>query len=231
MLDDDPIAASESIGCTAFHAVFFAAVNAALADEREAAELDTLGGYDRRLVGRALLDPTSITSGELFWDDVTTTGVTESRTDTLRAALAIAANVLAVTGDTPDDWRWGLLHTITLRSIFDNFGVPTYNAGPFAASGGLETVNVANPRVGLPEDGDPFDFGFRSAASIRVVVEFTADGPQIRYQLPGGNDLDRESPFYNNLLPNWLNNEPIVFPFGPGAVTEPAEVVKIVPKP
>jgi penicillin amidase len=230
-LDADPVAASESIGCAAFHAVFVAAVHTALADERDAADLDTLGGYDRRLVARALLDPGSITSGELFWDDVSTVGMTETRTDTLRAALALAANVLALSGDTPDAWRWGLLHTVTLRSIFDNFGIQDFNEGAYAAPGGLETVNVANPRVALPEDGDPFDFGFRSAASIRVVVEFTEDGPQIRYQLPGGNDLARESPFYNNLLPGWLANEPILFPFGPGAVTDPAAVVNIVPKP
>ena len=49
------------------------------------------------------------------------------------------------------------------------------------------------------------------------------------YELPGGADLHHDSPFYNNLLPNWLINKPIDFPFGPGAVTNPAKTIDVLP--
>ena len=227
--DPEASIATESIGCTAFHAVFFAAVYAGMRDEIEAAGLTSASGFDQSLIARSLLDPTNLASGDLVWDNVST-GPVETRNDTLRVALQLAATALAEFGG-PDDWRWGFSHTITLRSVFDNFGVPTYNEGPYAAPGGLHAVNVANPSVRLPEAGKPFDFSFRAGPSIRFVVEAHPEGPKMVYQLPGGNDLHRDSPFYNNLLPNWLNNTPIEFPFGPDAVPNPAVVVVIEPKP
>ena len=230
--EDDPAAsaATESIGCTAFHAVFFAAVNAGIGDEIGASGVGYSAGYGPSLVARSLILPASIASGDLLWDDVNT-DFTESRTVTLRQSLAMAATALAEFGDDPNDWRWGRHHTVTLRSIFDNFGFATYNEGPYAAPGALHTVNVANPSVVYPDAGDPYEFGFRAGPSIRCVVEAFPEGPRMLYQIPGGNDLHRESPFYNNLMPNWLANEPIAFPFGPDAVPEPEVVVTILPKP
>ena len=137
---------------------------------------------------------------------------------------------LAVTGE-PNSWRWGRLHTISLRSIFDSFSIPTYNAPPQAAPGGLFTVNVASPRRVIPADGKPWDFQFRSGPSVRFVVEASAEGLRMNYQLPGGTDLHRESPFYNNLLPSWLENKPVEFLFGPGAVTSPAVELEVTPAP
>jgi penicillin amidase len=145
------------------------------------------------------------------------------------AALQLAATRLAVSGG-PDDWRWGRLHTLSLRSIYDNFGVTTYNAPAVAAPGGLSTVNVASPNSrGVPDAGEPWDFAFSAGPSLRMVTEIGADGPRILYQLPGGADLHHDSQFYNNLLPRWLQNEPIEFPFGPGAVTTPAVEITVSP--
>jgi penicillin amidase len=224
---------AESIGCTAFHATLFALVNVALADDIAAAGLEDIGTarWDLHLVARALKEPASITSGALLWDDVSTTTVVETRDDMVRRAITAAASRLAVTGPQ-NSWRWGRLHTLTLRSIYDNFGFATYNEGPFAAPGGLYTVNVANPsNRALPDEGDPWDFAFASGPSVRFVVEARADGPRMVYQLPGGTDLHRESDFYNNLLPRWLANDPIEFPFGPEAVAEPALEIEVLPVP
>jgi penicillin amidase len=222
-------AATESIGCTAFHATLYALVNQALADEIAEAGVSA-GGFDLSLVARALKDPTSIASGELFWDDVATTEVVETRDDIVLRAVQLAASRLATLG-APDDWRWGRTHTLTLSSIYALFGINDYNHGPFAAPGGLSTVNVANPRRSIPAQGDAWSFAFGAGASIRVVVEMEPTGPKMRYQLPGGADLHRDSPFYNNLLPRYLRNEPIVFPFGPDAVPNPAVEVEVSPAP
>lgn len=226
--DADPTLAAESIGCTAFHATFYSIVHEALADEIAASGGPLSGGWDLLLVARALHDPTSIASGDLFWDDVSTTDIIETRDQIIVRALSRATQGLVALGG-PNDWRWGRIHTLTLRSIFDNFGVPTYNDGPHAAAGGLYTVNVASPRRAVPADGAGWNFAFASGPSVRFVIEAHPDGPRMVYQLPGGSDLHRESPFYNNLLPRWLENEPIPFAFGPGAVTDPPVEVVVQP--
>ncbi|NUP05442.1 MAG: penicillin acylase family protein [Polyangiaceae bacterium] len=228
--DPDATTAAESIGCTAFHASLFAIVNAALGDEIAAADVDLDGErWDLHLVARALRDPSSIASGDLFWDDVSTAGTVETRDVTLLRGVTLAAQGLAAIGE-PNAWRWGRIHTLTLRSIYDNFGVASYNDGPHAAPGALYTVNVANPRNrATPDEGDPWNFAFSAGPSLRLVIEATPEGPRMVYQLPGGADLHRESDFYNNLLPNWLVNEPIEFVFGPGAVTEPAVELTVKP--
>ena len=128
-------------------------------------------------------------------------------------------------------WNIGT-HTMSLFSIFDQFGFDMYNEGPFAAPGGQYTVNVANPTSrALPEGTDPIDWSFGAGPSVRFVVEATPNGMQMTYQLPGGNDLHRDSDFYNNLLPRWLEVESIDFPFGPGAVTDPAVEIQVQPAP
>ncbi len=227
---------AESIGCTAFHVTLFALTEAALGDEIAAASAlapEPLAISDRadiHLLVRALKAPNTLSSGELLWDNVTTPNNSETRSDVIRYAVTLAAASLAATGE-PNDWRWGRLHTLSLRSIYDSFGIGTYNDGPYAAAGGLYTVNVANPQRELPDVGDPWDLSFAAGASVRFVVELGPDRPRMKYQLPGGADLHRESPFYNNLLPAWLDNEPIDFAFGPGAVTNPALEVVVKPAP
>ncbi|WP_437525354.1 penicillin acylase family protein [Sorangium sp. So ce726] len=225
---DDATLAAESIGCTAFHATFYAIVSEALGDEAAAAGLDE-PGFGLTVVARALRDPARLSSGPLLWDDVTTDGVVETQNDILLRALTKAAASLVAIGPA-DDWRWGRVHTLSLRSIFDNFGLAVYNEGPYAAPGGLFTVNVANPRSrALPPDGEKPSFAFANGPSIRLVIDADPAGPKMRFGLPGGSDLHRESAFYNNLLPQWLDNEPLEFHFGPGAVTDPAGVVDVSP--
>lgn len=233
----DEVEVSEAVGCTAFHATLFSVLHAALGDEIAAAGIEAPGGvlksgyWPLYLVTRALLDPTSIASGELFWDDVTTEDVVETRDEILLRGVSLAADALAASGG-PEKWQWGRLHTLTLRSIFDSFGLTAYNEGPWAAPGGLYTVNVASPRNrALPKEGAPFNFQFDAGPSVRFVVEAHPDGPRMTYQIPGGSDLHRESPFYNNLVAKWLENEPIDFPFGPDAIGEPALTITVQPAP
>ncbi|MEJ7732098.1 MAG: penicillin acylase family protein [Polyangiaceae bacterium] len=227
--DPDPAVAAEAIGCSAFHAAFFSLAQLAVGDEVTAAGASVSSGWRFQLVLRSIKEPDAIESGDLFWDDVSTTDTTETRAQIMVAALQLAATHLAVSGG-PDDWRWGRLHTLSLRSIYDNFGITTYNSPAVAAPGGLSTVNVASPNTRtVPAAGKPWDFGFSAGPSLRMVTEIGADGPRILYQLPGGADLHDDSQFYNNLLPKWLVNEPIEFPFGPDAVTTPAVEITVSP--
>jgi hypothetical protein len=145
---------SESVGCSAAHALVAATVHEALDDEIAESGSASSGRWSLYLVARALRDPSQIATGDLLWDDVSTPGNTETRDEILLRAIGVAATHLALTG-TPDTWQWGRLHTLTLRSIFDSFGVTTYNDGPHAAPGGLFTVNVASPSTRVPDEGKP----------------------------------------------------------------------------
>ena len=226
----DATEAAESIGCTAFHTVFYATLGEALDDEEEVAGTSTGLRADLNLVLRAIQDPAGLTPGNMFWDDVSTSPQIETQDDILQRAISAATAVLVDDLGAADEWRWGRVHTLTLNSIFNNFGIGSYNEGPYAAPGGQFTVNVANPASrSLPADDDPISFAFVSGPSVRFVVEATPEGMRMTYQLPGGNDLHRDSPFYNNLLPNWLEVTSIDFPFGPGAVPEPAVEVTVNP--
>jgi penicillin G amidase len=230
--DADATATAESIGCTAFHVTLFSIVTTATGDDIAAAGLEAGGSrWELHLVARAMKDPGTIASGNLLWDDVSTTPAVETKDETIVRGLSLAATALAALGPV-NDWRWGRHHVLSLRSIYDNFGLADWNEGPYAVRGGLYTVNVANPGGHvLGDDNLVGDLGFRFGASVRFVVEATPDGPVMTYQLPGGNDLHRESDFYNNLLPNWIENTSIPFPFGPGAVENPAMEVTVNPAP
>ncbi|RYE89560.1 MAG: penicillin acylase family protein, partial [Myxococcales bacterium] len=225
----DAVVARESIGCAAFHVALYAVERATLGDELAAAQV-SVGSTDQAVfLARALSKPETLTTTVDFWDDVTTADVKETRDETLRRGLAQAATLLAPLGAS-DEWRWGRIHALTLRSIFDNFGVPTYNDGPWATPGGLNTVNVSNPASTTKVDGAKKpDLGPSSGPSLRTVIEITEQGPRMTFQYPGGADLHRDSPFYNNLVEGWLTNTGVAFPFGPDAVTSPAKQVTVQP--
>lgn len=219
----DAATAAASIGCAAFHVTFFEVLRAAYADEM--APLIGTGTADdpsprlawtsqlTNLLLLSLEDPTALTDPEGYWVNVFEDGPPKTRDEVFREALTRAAEVLSARlGDDPDNWRWGRIHTLTLNSPFAavSASLTAYNAGPFANDGGFLTVDVANP-------GDRKDASLyhTNGASIRTVVEMTADGPRLQFQLPGGTSLDRRSPLYNQLMPNWLTNTHVPVPFAP----------------
>lgn len=218
----DSAVSSESIGCTAFHITLYALERAALGDELAAAGV-SVGSVDQAdMLSRALGRPETLLGGEKFWDDVSTKDQVETREEILVKAMGEAAKVLGKIGATKDDWRWGRVHSLTLRSIFDNFGVATYNFGPVATPGGIHSVNVA-----IPASTDGVDLFQTSGASLRTVIEMDSEGPKMQFQFPGGADLHHDSPFYNNMVSRWLKNEPVPFAFG--GVANPKKQVAVRP--
>ena len=129
---------------------------------------------------------------------------------------------------SPDDWRWGRIHTLTLEAQLLSLIVSDFNAGPFATPGGALTVNVADP---APGDGRG-DYTHTGGASMRMVVEGKAEGFLSRWQLAGGQVSLKASPLYNSLLDDWLANEPFQMPFGPQEVEAAAvRTLVVVPAP
>lgn len=209
----DPVAARESIGCTAFHHTLLEVYRATFLDEFQAdfpglGLREIPGGHNQLMkVLAILLDrPTELGSAPGLWDDDATAEAEEAKDQILRKALNAAGGKLASQVGQPDSWRWGRFHTVTFRSDLGQLQ-PLLNDGPWANDGGLFTVDVANPGL----DGASFSHG--SGASLRLVVEAQDDRMKSWLQLPGGQDLHRDGPYHGTLIERYLHNEPFEVPF------------------
>jgi len=56
-----------------------------------------------------------------------------------------------------------------VESVFANFGLTDFNAGPFASQGGILSVNVASPSSPLATK--PLDLHLSSGPSLRTLIE------------------------------------------------------------
>ena len=197
--------ARESLGCLAFHAIYYELLELAIYDD-----FDFFGwpmAYNGNLLFHLLVQP-EILSGYNWWDNPATEDVTEQRDDIV--AEAFEAAVTAITtriGADRDRWQWGRTHTVTLLAdLFPEFGITTYNNGPRAVMGGLQTVNVANPNLSTGQ------YATRNGASMRLNCE-GAEAMTCTIQIPGGQVHFRSSPNYDDLFAKWLVNEPIPLRF------------------
>lgn len=203
--DPNPAVAAASIGCTALHRVLGTFWRLAFEDDVQRLDLPNYPRLDTAV--QLLIRPDVFLAGvDTYWDDSRTEDRVETRDDILLAALRVAgADLTERLGEDIDGWRWGRVHTLTLRAdLFDNLGVATYNHGPFATPGGTGTVNVAAPNGLLSGN-----FGHASGASMRFVCELFPEGPACTIQLPGGQRHFRDSPFYDDRLFDWITNTPI----------------------
>jgi penicillin amidase len=84
----------------------------------------------------------------LWWDDVSTPGVLETRDDILLAAMTAARKeITSLMARDTDQWQWGRLHTVTLRNpTLGRSGVKPveaiFNRGPYPVGGGPAVVNA-----------------------------------------------------------------------------------------
>ena len=127
---------------------------------------DTMPSGDSRwwaVMGQLLEEPRNS-----FWDDVETADEQETRDDILQLAMIEARDELTrQLSRRTGDWRWGELHTLTLRNETPGcegaLARFLLNRGDYEVGGGPSIVNAT--------DYDPAD-GFRvtSVPSMRMVV-------------------------------------------------------------
>jgi penicillin G amidase len=114
-----------------------------------------------------------------------------------------------------DDYRWGRLHRVTLDHplggpfnippAFGAFPPPLADLPGIPTDGGFETVDAAthNARADATDE-----FGFGGGPANRYVSELRGPGDvHAESSLPGGTSGVPGSPFYVNLLPEWLTND------------------------
>ena len=148
-----------------------------------------------------------------------------------------------------DDYRWGKLHRVTFDHLLGSpfsippaggaFPQPLPNLPGIPTDGGFETVDVGSHPVRAASE-NAFMFG----SSVQFLSQqFPPLGPVARFvseaspgamhavsALPGGTSGILGSPFYFNLLPNWLTNDAFPLLFKNGEIQQNASsVTRFVP--
>ena len=154
-----------------------------------------------------------------WWDDVRTDEV-ELRDQVLARAMNQATTELSdQLGDDPQQWRWGDLHQLELRSpTFGESGVAPleklFNRGPFETSGGEGIVNATG---WTPHEG----YGVTWVPSMRMVVDL-ADLDASRWVHLTGQSGHVFSPHYTDQLAAWASGDTYAWQFSPDAVAAAA---------
>ncbi|MEZ4358906.1 MAG: penicillin acylase family protein [Kofleriaceae bacterium] len=163
-----------------------------------------------RLAQRMLVQPStmvpSATSGQpILCDDMNDAGADQSCTrKVMEATLAALTQLDTLMGSTdPASWRWGKLHTLTLK--------------PLAPEPRLELPAPDSAQAGgYPKPGDEFAVNRADCGWEDLDFSQDADGPaqrflaeaepgkpiRMRFQHPGGVVFDRSSKHYKDLLEN-----------------------------
>jgi penicillin amidase len=159
-------------------------------------EVSWLGERAREWLGRTLGEESSP-----WWD----TGVGQTREQQMLAALADTVDDLtAEFGPDPVRWRWGSLHTLTLRHVL-GARPPldrVFNRGPFPMGGDGDTIwnsAVARHVAQVPDAlmvGPPF----------RYIADL-ADLGQSRAQLLPGQSGQIGSPHYADNVTAWMRGD------------------------
>ena len=154
----DYSAAAESAAAAYFNVVMHDILKLTFRDELPE-EVWPAGGDRWNAVVADLLDQPR----NLWWDDVSTPDVTETRDDILLAAMTTARKeITSLLARDTDEWQWGRLHTVTLRNqTLGKSGIKPveamFNRGPYPVGGGPAVVNAMayDNRVGYTVTGGP----------------------------------------------------------------------------
>jgi len=173
------------------------------------------------------------TGDSILFDDLTTTGVVESRDQ--RIVLSMLDALDLVTGRLGADrtkWRWGSLHTIHFDALVPIWGGLSIPPGGdavfpngFPRGGDGSSVDVAAfstppSQTSLARDKS---FSYAHGPVQRLVIDLDPKGPVARNVLPGGNVWDAANKHFRDEADMWRKNENHPVPFAKGDVVGTAE--------
>jgi len=152
----------------------------------------------------------------MWWDDVGTDDVRETRDDVLLAALKRGRDDMTrlLARDT-DEWAWGHLHRLSLDNLtLGQSGVGlvrgAFNRGPYEVGGGGGTVDATS---WVATDG----FEVTAVPAMRMVVSM-ADLDASRWIQVTGASGHAYSAHYTDQTKLWVDGETLAWPFSRGAV-------------
>ncbi len=181
-----------SIQATEFHRWVYFFLKNTFEDELgpEQFEQFLLTHFHKRLIA-----PMARKNSSVWWDDITTKGIAETKKDIVHSSFVDAMESLASDlGTVSSNWTWGTVHTLehghpigrvaSLRSFF--------NVGPFPIHGTREVIN--NMAFNYSADGH---YKVNSGPSTRRVIDFSDIENSISI-LPTGQSGNPFSPYYRN---------------------------------
>jgi penicillin amidase len=157
---------------------------------------------------------------DVFWDDVDTAKVRETRDDMLRAALVDARDDLTrLRSRDPGKWEWGSLHTLDLDN--QTLGADSdpldflFNRGGYPLSGGPSVVNATSW-----DASEGYEASF--VPSMRMVVPLD-DLDAARWVNLTGSSGHAFDSHYTDQTELWLDGETLPWPFTRSAVEAVAD--------
>jgi penicillin amidase len=129
----------------------------------------------------------------------------------LRDALDDAvAQLRKSQGDDPTRWRWGAMHTLSLRHALGGPTGAPYDLGPLERPGDASTIAAQGPATA---------FEVKSGASFSAVFDLGDWDRSRAINMPGQSGRPG-SPHYADLLPLWQRGESFPLAFSRGAVEQ-----------
>jgi penicillin G amidase len=228
----DGWAAVDSVGATAYCAFEYRLLRGLFDDQLGDLAREYVGGSASWQAMIALLDRPRAE----WWDDVTTTGRTETAPDVIAAALdAAGADLRGAFGD-PKDWAWGRVHQAMFREqTLGESGIGPlewyFNKGPVPVAGAAGAVDNNYYRPDLTY-ADPLDpsfvpvgfshlFDVTNLPSYRLLIDMSSPDAARIVQTTGqsGNPLDSH---YGDLIDEWAEGETVPLFFSEQAVEDTA---------
>jgi penicillin amidase len=135
-----------------------------------------------------------------WFDDTGTPGIVENRDDIVRKSLREAGRELTKRlGEDPKHWRWGELHTVTLKHPFGLIQPfdRIFNLGPYPIGGGSTSLISCEYSFNAP-------FAVTVGPSFRQIFDL-ANPAEVRSILPSGQSGQLFHPHYDDQTRLWLN--------------------------
>ena len=223
MVGWDYAAAPDSAAAAYFNVVFHNILKLTFRDELPQPLWPTGGDRWYAVVSDLLKQPRSP-----WWDDVTTKDRTETRDDILLIALTNARKeITSLMARDPDQWQWGKIHTVTLRSKTlgssgNKLVEALFNRGPFPVGGGPGVVNATAYT-------DTLGYGVTTAPTMRMLVDL-GDLDQSRWVNQSGVSGHAFHRNYDDQTALWATNRMWPFVSTRGAIeARTTERLELVP--
>jgi penicillin amidase len=163
----------------------------------------------------------SISAESLWWDDVSTPDVNETRDEIMRRSFVEGvAELEEMLGDDPANWTWGGIHVAVFRSSpLGETGLgfidSLLNRGPFAVSGGSSIVNATswNSNRNYEVTGLP---------SMRAIYDMSDLNNSLTVHTTGQSG-HAFHPHHIDMAPIWANVEYYPMLWNEQAITSTAE--------
>lgn len=139
----------------------------------------------------------------VWWDDLTTPGLKETRAEVINAAFTEAWNYMKTHYGDTSNWQWYRMHTLEHKHPLGE--VPLigkwWNVGPDPVAGSREVIN----NMLFPYTGED-RFEVLSGPSTRRIIDFS-DVAHSKAILPTGQSGNPFSPFYSDQRRMYLRGE------------------------